>query len=110
MSKHASACTKYKKDFIKKHEYLFCEFCTVNANGTPRFETHHIVYASEAPNHENLHHKRNLILLCCRCHKYFHASKKNRDTLVKERKLEELFNRKLNILNAQSKNKALNSQ
>ena len=69
---HSRICAKYRENFKKKHEYIFCEKCKVNINGTPRFETHHIVYASEAPKHKYLHDDRNLILLCTSCHHLFH--------------------------------------
>ena len=56
-----------------------------------KFETHHIIYRSEKPNHEHLHSSNNLILLCVLCHNYFHKSKQTRVELVKERKLNEMF-------------------
>ena len=92
--KHSYACVKYKKQFVERHEYLFCEVCKVNQNGTPRFEVHHIYYASLFPRHEHLHNPKNLILLCTTCHHSFHSGKMRSDKflgLEKERGLKELF-------------------
>lgn len=91
--KHLRACSKYRKAFLGKHEYLFCEECGKNSNATPRFEVHHIYYASLYPKHENLHDFRNLILLCIQCHNDFHSGKKKSDfqRLELERGLKQLF-------------------
>jgi len=91
--KHLRACRKYRNEFLKKHNYLYCEFCGVNQS--LRFETHHIIWASEKPGHKNLHNKKNLILLCIKCHNNFHKNKKLRNELVKKRKLDKLFNVKI---------------
>lgn len=82
-------CAKYKEDFIEKHGYIFCEKCKIS--NSPRFEVHHIIFRSEAPNHRNLHHKDNLILCCIQCHNDFHKKKSNRNEIVKERELWKLF-------------------
>ena len=74
---------------IEKHGYICCEKCGVSS-GT-MFHTHHIVYRSEAGKHENLHDPRNLILVDDKCHRWFHSKKSNRDDIIKERKLWELF-------------------
>ena len=92
---HGRACSDYRKKFKEKNGYLFCELCEVNINGTPRFETHHIIYASEEPKHKELHNEKNLILLCCKCHHSLHAQKNRRNNLVKERGLEKIFKRKI---------------
>ena len=93
---HSRRCYDYRKRLEKKHGYLFCEICKTNINGTPRFETHHIVYASEAPKHKYLHDDRNLIVLCTSCHHKFHGNKREiRKKIVIERDLEKLFNRQL---------------
>ena len=91
--KHLRACSKYRKWFFEKYGYLFCEHCKVNANGTPKFEVHHIYYASLYPKHKELHNPKNLILLCIRCHNDFHSSKNKEDflKLEKERELKKLF-------------------
>lgn len=88
-SKHLRANSKYRKAFLEKNGYIFCEHCEVNQS--LKFETHHIIFASEAPKHPNLHNHRNQILLCIKCHNEFHKYKSKRDYLIKERGLSELF-------------------
>lgn len=93
--KHSRACSNYKKKFKEKYGYLFCERCKCNINATPRFETHHIIFASEASKHKNLHNDKNLILLCTSCHHFFHSKQReNRKELVISRGLDQLFERK----------------
>ena len=77
-----------------KHDYPFCENCGVNQNGTMKFETHHIYFASRCPRHKELHNPKNLILLCIGCHNDFHASKRKEDfkRIEKKRSLKKLFN------------------
>lgn len=92
--KHLNECRRYRKQFIKKHEYVFCEVCKVNAMGTARHEVHHIYFASKCPKHPALHNDRNLILVCIECHYKFHAGKEYDHIfkkLEKDRKLKELF-------------------
>lgn len=93
-AKHLYACKKYRKAFLEKHNYMFCESCGVNENGTMRFETHHLYFASLFPRHKELHNPKNLICLCIQCHNDFHASKKQDDfkRIEKERGLKKLFN------------------
>jgi hypothetical protein len=76
------------KSIIEKKGYLHCERC---GQSNTKFDTHHIIYRSEKPNHEHLHNVKNLIILCVPCHNYFHKSKKTRVELVKERALNEMF-------------------
>jgi hypothetical protein len=78
-----------KQDMIDKNGYLFCEHC--KTTNTYQFETHHIIYRSEKPNHKHLHDKRNLILLCIQCHNDYHKSKLMREHLIKDRNLIDLF-------------------
>jgi len=78
-----------RANMIIEHGYLFCERC--GTNETYQWEMHHLVYRSEKPNHTHLHNKRNLINLCMKCHNWFHKSKSNRNAIVEERKLYELF-------------------
>jgi 5-methylcytosine-specific restriction endonuclease McrA len=92
---HLSACKNYRQKFLDENDYLYCENCGVNGNATPKFETHHIVFASEAPNHPELHNDRNLALLCINCHNKMHGNKITRNNFVKKRGLEDLFGRKL---------------
>jgi len=76
--------------------YTFCQRCS---QSTDSLSAHHIIYRSEAPKHENLHNRRNLILICMLCHKWFHKAKTNRKELVQERKLWELFPEILSLKN-----------
>jgi len=89
--KHLRACKKYRKAFLEKYGYLFCEYCKINQ--ALKFEVHHIVWASEAPKHPQLHNPKNLILLCIKCHNQFHKHKEMRLKLVEERGLKELFSK-----------------
>lgn len=90
---HLRACSKYRKAFLEKYGYLFCEACRVNQNGTPRFEVHHIYFASKYPKHPHLHDFANLIMVCIQCHNDFHSSKLKEkfQELEKERGLKKLF-------------------
>lgn len=92
---HLGACSKYRKAFLKKNDYLYCEVCNVNSNGTPKFEVHHIYFASKYPRHKNLHDFKNLILICLECHHNFHRGKTYHEKFLeieKTRGLKELFN------------------
>jgi hypothetical protein len=90
---HLNACLKYRKYFNEKNEYLFCEVCKINKNGTKRFEVHHIYYASRYPKHKELHNFKNLIHICIECHNKFHKEeyKEVFKKIEKERGLKELF-------------------
>lgn len=92
-SKHLKACAKYRKKFIEKYGYIFCEVCLLNESSVPRTEVHHIYYASLWPKHKHLHDFRNLIMLCIQCHNNFHSGKYKEmfELLEKERELKELF-------------------
>jgi 5-methylcytosine-specific restriction endonuclease McrA len=92
------------KEFIQEKElelgYLYCERCKSNQNIDP---PHHIRFRSEFPRHKNLNDHRNLIILCRKCHDFFHGKgkdglgnkpttkKEDRLYLIKERNLNELF-------------------
>ena len=91
--KHQYACSLFRKHFLNKNEYLFCEVCGCNQNKAKRFEVHHIYYASRFPKHKELHNFKNLIMLCISCHNKFHAGKNKEEfkKLEKERGLVELF-------------------
>jgi hypothetical protein len=90
---HMAACRKNRREFLKENDYLFCELC--GTNQSLRFESHHIVFASEAPNHKELHNKKNLIMLCIQCHNDLHIKKYLRNSLVIKRGLNKLFGRNL---------------
>ena len=76
-------------DMIDEYGYIFCQNCgTSNAF---KFECHHIIFRSEKPNHPEMHNKKNLLIVCRKCHGSFHRTKSIRDKYVKERKLDKLF-------------------
>lgn len=87
--KHLRTCAEYKKEFIEKNGYIYCEYC--GTHQSLRFETHHVIFASEAPNHKNLHNHKNLMVLCIKCHNKFHSKRELRDRIVKKRRLDKLF-------------------
>jgi arginine/lysine/ornithine decarboxylase len=82
-------CKILDEQIINDIWYIYCQSCWVSVSA--KFEHHHIVYRSEKPRHKYLHDLRNIILCCMECHNNFHKSKWNRNELVKERKLHELF-------------------
>lgn len=92
-TKHLAACSKYKKDFLKRNSHAFCEVCNQNINGAKRFEVHHLYYASRFPYHKELHNFKNLIHICRSCHGKFHSGeyKDKFKQLEKERGLKKLF-------------------
>ena len=92
---HFNACRRYRTKFLKDNDYGYCELCGIS--NPIKFETHHIVFASEAPKHKELHNFKNLIYLCINCHNNLHKHKILRNVLVEERGLNELFNRNLII-------------
>lgn len=79
---------EYKLNLIDLKGFLHCEKCNIS---NVKFECHHIVYRSEKPMHEFLHSKHNIILLCIKCHNWFHQKKGNRNELVESRKLNIYF-------------------
>lgn len=78
-----------KQSMIDNKGYIYCENCGVSSS--LKFECHHIIYRSEKPLHENLHDKKNLIVLCIKCHNLFHKEKSIRNEIVKNRELNKLF-------------------
>jgi len=93
-SKHLKACSKYRKYFFLKSDYLFCEKCGINENGALRFEVHHIMQAGLYPRHKELHNFSNLIMLCVNCHNEFHSANCPHnywDKVIRDRKLDLLF-------------------
>ncbi len=76
-----------------KYGFNFCERC---GKSGVIISGHHIIFRSEASLSEHLHDERNLILVCgtdCTgCHGHFHiGAKSNREYLIEERNLTELF-------------------
>jgi hypothetical protein len=78
-----------KCEIASEDGYISCQHCGINNSFA--WETHHIFYRSEMPNHKYLNDPRNLIVLCCECHSWFHEKKDNRNRLVEERGLKQLF-------------------
>lgn len=71
-----------------EYGYILCQRCNIQ---TREIELHHIAYRSEVPWHPQKHSKANSILCCHDCHEFFHKKKSNRNYLVKERILWEVF-------------------
>jgi hypothetical protein len=86
------ACAKFRKDFLEKHDYMFCESCGENET-FPQVCPHHIMYCSRYPKHKELHNPLNLIMLCLKCHTAFHGGRRKEEhkELVEERGLRKLF-------------------
>lgn len=94
-NRHLSACRRYRTAFRKENDYDWCELCGVS--NAIRYETHHIIFASEVPNHKELHNFKNLIYVCIGCHNKLHKHKILRNELVEHRGLNTLFNRNLKV-------------
>lgn len=75
-----------------RYGYLFCEVCK-RSSGFYKLHVHHLIFRSEAPNHENLHSKENLCICCNDCHTDFHSGDKDmkRIRFIKERGLDKKF-------------------
>jgi len=73
---------------IENEGYAYCQRCK---RSDMKLDCHHICLQSEFPKHKNLHHVNNLIIVCRECHEWFHSKRSNRDYLIKERNLTELF-------------------
>lgn len=78
-----------KQKMIDDYGFIFCQNC--NTSNSMAFEGHHIVFRSEKPNHRNLHHKKNILIVCIQCHNDFHKEKGMRNEIVVERGLAKLF-------------------
>lgn len=79
-----------KREIRAEKGWLVCQRCGRDLEGLA-VHCHHIVFRSEKPNHEFLHDKRNLVIVCPECHEWYHESKGNRDQIVADRKLNLLF-------------------
>jgi 5-methylcytosine-specific restriction endonuclease McrA len=79
---------------IDEYGYTFCQHCE-KSSGVYKFHVHHIIFRSEAPQNEFLHDKRNLLIVCDKCHNgsgdSFHNRKEKRNYLIEKRKLYEIF-------------------
>lgn len=100
---HLSACRRYRTFFRKNNDYDYCELC--GTSNSLKFETHHIIFASEAPKHKELHNFKNLIYLCINCHNELHKHKILRNKLVEKRQLNDLFGRNLIVYEKKDINK-----
>jgi len=89
---HLMQCAMYHKDVEERNGYEYCEHCFRTSG---MFSVHHIAFASEVPGHKELHNRKNLILLCWKCHNFFHNNKSIRNSLVEERGLNKLFGKNL---------------
>jgi hypothetical protein len=76
-----------KKTMFDKFGLTFCEKCLKICN----VEEHHLVFRSEAVNHRNLNHEDNILCCCRQDHDKLHQNKKERNEIVKKRKLWEIF-------------------
>ena len=94
MRRHNHACIQFRKVFVDENGYEFCEICQIsNVQIAFKFDAHHIYYVSKHPNNENIHHPKNLILVCRSCHRKFHGGeyKELFRKIESERGLKELF-------------------
>lgn len=80
---------KLVNEMAEKYGYIFCQLCQKSKGW--KFEVHHIIARSQAPNHPKLHTIENLIIVCTDCHRRLHADKRLNDQIVKERGLKEIF-------------------
>ncbi len=85
----AKVCKELKREMDEQYGHDFCVLC--ERTQSMQWQNHHIIYRSEAPFHKNLHHKKNIIRICCDCHTWIHRAKDNRAKLVTERRLWEIF-------------------
>jgi len=76
-----------RQEQYNEFDYNFCEKC----GKTGYVDSHHIVYRSEAPEHPMLNDKINRILVCRKCHDWFHLRKSHREKWVEERGLRNIF-------------------
>lgn len=100
MDRYTKNKTTLVNSMLDRFGYLVCQKCGKNKCGM-KFETHHIVFRSEAPNHPELNNIKNLIICGSDCHKEapdsYHKNKSQRNHLVKHRNLEKLFDMNLII-------------
>ncbi len=80
-----------KEEMMDEYGYLFCQICK-RSRGFRNLAFHHIVYRSEAPKHQHLHSKKNLVICCDACHDKMHGDKNTvREDLINDRGLRQLF-------------------
>lgn len=76
------------KEMDDTHGYRHCQVCGVQSN---MLELHHLAYRSETRWHPQKHSKINSIIVCHNHHMWFHEKKSNRDEIVRERELYNVF-------------------
>ncbi len=78
-----------RQEMVNDVGYLYCQL--TGRSDCLKYETHHIIFRSEKPNHPFLHKKINLIIIGIGTHNEFHKNKWMRNDLVKERGLDKIF-------------------
>ena len=95
-SQYAKNRNELVQDQLYEYGYHFCQKKGCGTSKAYKFEVHHIVFRSERPEHPRIHDKVNLIIVCSDCHNVkpnsFHNKKDERNYLVLERGLDEIFN------------------
>ena len=76
-------------EMLDNYGHLFCESCS--SSHAFKFHMHHLIFRSEKPGHKYLHDKKNLLLVCDKCHDLFHSIKSYRNEIVEIRELQKLF-------------------
>ena len=82
--------TQKLERMIEENGFYYCEHCQ-QSGGFHKLHCHHLVFRSRKPNHPNLHHIDNLLILCDFCHQKFHSDNKISEKYIKERNLIYLF-------------------
>lgn len=89
-----SVLVKNRNDIVEEMReqfgYVFCLECD-RSSGFRNLHVHHIVFRSEAPHHDNLHSKQNLLIVCDECHTKLHNQKFIREKWVVRRNLRHVF-------------------
>jgi hypothetical protein len=91
---HNKACKDYRLWFLDKNGYEFCENCR-RSNRYP-YSPHHIYRASKWSWHKEFHNRKNMMLLCHKCHDKFDNGNEMTaefQQLEQERGLYKLFRR-----------------
>ena len=93
LEKGMSQWKKLRQQIVKEMEeqfgYVYCQRCWTS--NSLKWELHHIIFRSEARNHEKLHIRENAIFCCIKCHNNYHSQKNIRNQLVKDRGLDKIF-------------------
>lgn len=81
-------------DMIRDFWKTYCEICGPS-KPVENLQLHHIIFRSEVPRHPQKHSRINTILLHPECHMWLHEKKSNRDSIIRKRKLWEIFPEKI---------------